>query len=186
MKRIIGVFLALALIISAFGGCALSSKNKAAVKEELEHFNEKAIDNIDELLFKSIADTEEWLKSTFTQEEVSYKPYLDEGLNKGYISTSGNILILFTVEDGMTNMYIQPVLEGSKAEWCDEDDIAKVKEMSKYNGASVDGAPKYGVLALYSFDEEPQIRFWYNREGDNSAYLDYVYQNSDFVLTERE
>lgn len=188
MKKVISVILVCVLVLLAFSGCSggLSSKDRDSVKEDLTYMNKKALGNIDSLLLKSSVNVEEWLKSTFSEEEVNYDAYIDEGVNRGYISKSGNVLILFTIEDGMSNMYIEPVLDGPNVQWCTKDDIKEINEMSKYEGASIDGAPKYGVLALYSYDENPQIRFWYNRGVENAAHLDYVYQYSDFILTDRE
>ena len=189
MKKLISLSVVLLLVIAVFAGCSgnLSNSQKNELKDELEYYNTKALDNIDELIDTSILYAEKWIKDTFTEEELIYEPVVNDGTNLGYLTPSRNVLILFTKEDGRADFIIQPYLEDlSSVEWCSNDDIKEVKDYSKYIGASIDGAPHYGVMTIYGFDESAELRFWYNVGTENSAYLDFVYGTSEFTLVDRD
>lgn len=189
MKKIISVALVLILVLSLFAGCSgqLSKSRKAEIKNDLEFYNKKALDNIDELLFTSIMNGEKWIQDTFTEDELNYYPVVNDGSHLGYVSPSGNVLLLFSVEDDRSDFIIEPYLDDlSSVQWCSEDDIKEAKNQSKYLGSSIGGAPKYGAMVIYGFDESPELRFWYNTGAENAAYLDYVYSKNEFILVERE
>lgn len=189
MKKIISVALILILVLTVFAGCSghLSKSRQKEIKEELEFYNKKALDNIDELLFTSIMNGEKWIQDTFTEDELNYYPVVNDGSHLGYVSPSGNVLLLFSKEDNYSDFVIEPYLDDlSSVQWCSPDDIKEVKNLSKYVGSSIGGAPHYGIMAIYGFDESPELRFWYNTGVENVAYLDYVYSSNEFILVERE
>lgn len=189
MKRIIPISLTLILILSLFAGCSgnLSKSQKAELKSELEYYNEKALANIDDLMYSSVMYGEKWIQDTFTEEELNYTPIVNDGTHLGYLTPSRNILILFTKEDGRADFMIEPYLDDlSSVEWCSDDDLKDVKNYSKYVGASIDGAPHYGIMAIYGFDDSPELRFWYNIGVENTAHIDFVYGTSEFTLVNRD
>lgn len=189
MKKIISVSLVLILVLTFFAGCSgqLSKSKQNQIKSELEFYNKKALQNIDALMFTSILNGEKWIQETFTEDEIGYVPVVNDGTHLGYVSTSGNILLLFSKEGSNSDLIIEPYFDDiSSIQWCSEDDIKEVKNQSKYLGSSIGGAPLYGIMAIYGFDEFPELRFWYNTGAENVAYLDYVYSNNEFILVERE
>ena len=188
MKKVISIALVLLLISAVFGGCSGHvSKSKAkAIRSELEYYNEKALDNIDELMYTSLIYGEKWIKDTFSEDVLSYEPVVNDGTNLGYVTPSGNVIILFTKEEGRSDFIIRPYMEDLSFDWCSSDDIKEVKAYSKYIGASIDGAPHYGVLTIYGFNSSPELRFWYNMGKENSAYLDFVYGTAEFTLVDRD
>ena len=189
MKKIIPISLVFILIIALLSGCSgnLSKSKKEALRSELEYYNEKALANIDSLMYTSVLYGEMWIEETFTEEELSYDPIVNDGSHLGYVTPSGNVLILFTKENGRADFIIEPFLNDSpEVEWCSRDDLKEVKEYSKHFGASIDGAPHYGTMTIYGFDESPELRFWYNIGVENSAYLDFVYGTNEFTLVDRD
>ena len=189
MKKILPLSLILILIITLFCGCSgdLSKSKKAELKSELEYYNEKALANIDDLIDTSIIYGEKWIQETFTEDELSYDPIVDDGTHLGYLTPSGNVLILFTKENGRADFMIEPYFDDLESlEWCSYDEIKEVKEFSKYVGASIGGAPHYGIMTIYGFDDSPELRFWFNTGVEYTAYLDFVYSTSEFVLVNRD
>lgn len=189
MKKFISLALVFILITAVFAGCSgdLSKSQKAELKNELEYYNKKALANIDNLLFTSVIYGEIWIKETFTEDEVNFDPIVDDGFHLGYLSTSGNVLILFSKEDDRADFMIEPYFDDlSSVEWLSYDEIKEIKDFSKYVGSSIDGAPHYGVMTIYGFDDSPELRFWYNIGTEYTAYLDYVYGTSEFTLVNRD
>ena len=165
MKKFISIALVFLLITSIFAGCSgnLSNSKREQLKSELAYYNEKALDNIDALLETSIIYAELWIQDTFNEDDLDFEPVVDDGTNLGYLSASGNVLILFSKEDDRSDFMIRPYVDDlSSIDWCSSADIKEVKEYSKYVGASIDGAPHYGVMVIYGFDDSPELRFWYN------------------------
>ena len=190
MKKFVSITLVLFLIAAVFGGCSghVSKSKTKAIRNELEYYNEKALANIDDLMYTSLIYGEKWIQDTFTEDELSYDPIVNDGTNLGYVTPSENVIILFTKEDGRSDFVIRPYTEYATLtfDWCSSDDIKEVKSYSKHIGASIDGAPHYGVLSIYGFDKSPELRFWYTMGKENSAYLDFVYSSHDFTLVERD
>lgn len=189
MKKLISIALVLLLITAVFAGCSgdLSKSKKADLKSELEYYNEKALANIDDLMFTSFIYGEEWIHNTFTEEELGYNPIINDGIHLGYLSPSGNVLLLFTNESGRDDFIIEPYLDDlSSVEWCSYDDIKEIKEYTKYVGSSINGAPHYGIMTIYGFDDSPELRFWYNIGVEDTAHLDFVYGTSEFTLVNRD
>lgn len=189
MKKFISIVLVLILILSVFAGCSgsLSKAKKAELKNDFEYFNEKALDNIDDLLYTSFDHAEEWIQNTFSEDELNFNPIVNDGVNLGYVTTSRNLLLLFTCEDGRSDFIIEPYVDDlTSLEWCSENDIKEVNTYSNYISASIDGAPHYGIMTIYGFDTSPELRLWYNIGVENTAYLDFVYITSEFTLVKRD
>ena len=189
MKRIIPILLLLIMVVSLFSACSgnTSHSKSGELKDELEFYNEKALANIDDLMGTSLIYGEKWIQETFTEEELSYDPIVNDGNHLGYLTPSGKVLILFTREDGRTDFMIEPYLEDmSSVEWCSSNDLEEVEAYSKYPCSSIDGAPHYGVLTIYGFDDYPELRFWYNIGTENTAYLDFIYNGNEFILVDRD
>lgn len=189
MKKFISIALILLLITAVLAGCSgnLSKSQKAELKDELEYYNGKALANIDDLLYTSVLNGELWIQETFTKDELNYVPVVNDGTHLGYVTHSGNVLILFNNEDSRADLIIEPFAEDlSSLEWCSNDDIKEVESYSKYVGASIDGAPHYGVMTIYGFDNSPELRFWYNIGTDYTAHLDFVYDTGEFTLVDRD
>ena len=189
MKKFVSLALVFVLIVAVFGGCSgnLSKSRKAELKSELEYYTEKALSNIDDLLYTSVVYGELWIEDTFTEDEVNFNPIVNDGSHLGYLTTSGNLLILFTKEDDRADFMIEPYLDDlTSLEWCSYDDIKKVNEYSKYVGASIGGAPHYGILTIYGFDSSPELRYWYNIGVEYTAHLDFVYSTGEFTLVDRD
>lgn len=196
MKKFIAFVFSLLTVIALFSSCKNGVVNNNAIVKDVQYFNQKAINNLDELIGLPADEAEKWIDDTFGDDEL----FKQEGQSLVYFNNDKTVKLWLIMDDAGNRFFIAPNYEedlnGKSRSLVDEDYLNTVNDYCSNKNADYKNPPTMCSLSVFNFDKadnttELQYDYlftedggWSTMYGDEGPYnsIRFVYQNGSFEL----
>lgn len=197
MKRIFTISLCFMLIILSFSACSKTDVKK--IKNSMDYYNQKVINNIDSLIGTAPENVEKWIYETFSEDEIKEAKVNNSGAGPSYLSKDETIKIFFILEEDSNRFFVEPNYDKYNLTQMGKPFINNqykqlVQNYCDSKNADYKQAPTLCELSLYNFDkadESTNLVYWYlfndsgtwGWEGDTGLFArsSFVLENGSFV-----